>query len=107
MKERGIKVSAFKGSAPVTVAKGGPLDGPLLVIAKKHNVDTNSVLLKWHMSQNVVPITTTGSEERMKHYLEAIDLDLSAEEQEEITQVGLQHHFRWWGTQFFEPDDRS
>ena len=107
MKEHGITVSAFKGLAPLTVAKGGPLDGPLSTIAKKHNVDTSSVLLKWHMIQNLVPITTTDKEERMKQYLEAINLDISAEEQEEITQIGLKHHFRCWGTQLFEPEDRS
>ena len=107
MKEHGIEVSAFKGLAPLTVAKGGPLDGPLSTIAKNHNVDTSSVLLKWHMTQNFVPITTTDKTERMKQYLEAIKLDLSAEEQEEITQIGLKHHYRWWGTQFFGPEDRS
>ncbi|KAL8911207.1 MAG: hypothetical protein Q9171_003583 [Xanthocarpia ochracea] len=107
MKEQGIEVSAFKGLAPMTVAKGGPLDETLALIAQKHDTDKNSVLLKWHMSQNVVPVTTTSKEERLRQYLQAIQLNLSAEEQEEITQIGLKHHFRWWGTQFFDVDDRS
>lgn len=107
MKEQGIEVSAFKGLAPLTVAKGGPLDQILTDVAQKHNTDATSVLLKWHMSQNVVPVTTTSKGGRMRHYLQAIQLNLSAEEQEEITQVGLKHHFRWWGTQYFDADDHS
>ena len=107
MKEQGIQVSAFKGLAPLTVAKGGPLDQPLADIARKHDTETNSVLLKWHMNQNIVPITTTSKEERMKQYLRALQLNLSAKEQEEITQIGLKHHFRWWGNQYFDADDRS
>jgi hypothetical protein len=42
----------------------------------------------------------------MDEYLAVVKLKLSAEEQGEITQVGLQRHFRWWGKKFFDPDDR-
>lgn len=83
MREHGIEVSALKGLAPVPTAKGGPLDGPLSAIAQRHDVDTNAVLPKWHMNQNVIPVTTTSSEDRMKCYLEALKLNLTAEEQEE------------------------
>ncbi len=107
MRERGIEVSSFKGLAPITVGKGGPLDKPLETIAKAHGVTTDTVLLRWAISQNVVPITTTGKASRMDEYLAAVDLRLTPEEQEEITQVGLTHHFRWWGKSFFDPDDRS
>ena len=107
MKAHGIKVSAFKGLAPVTVGKGGPLDEILQSIANKHGVDSAAVLLKWHVAQNVIPITTTGSKERLTRYLEAVDLKLTAEEVEEISQTGSKHHFRWWGSQFFDKADRS
>ncbi|KAL8896036.1 MAG: hypothetical protein Q9207_007902 [Kuettlingeria erythrocarpa] len=107
MQEQGIEVSAFKGLAPVTVAKGGPLDETLAVIAQKHDTHENSVLLKWHMSKNVVPVTTTSKDERMRQCLRAMQLNISAEEQEEITQIGLKHHFRWWGNQYFNVGGRS
>lgn len=107
MREKGIEVSSFKGLAPITVGKGGPLDGPLVRIAEAHGVTPAAVLLRWALNQNVVVITTTSKPERMDEYAQAIDLTLSSEEQEEITQVGLSHHFRWWGKSFFDPDDRS
>lgn len=107
MREQGIEVSSFKGLAPLTVAKGGPLDKPLEMIARKHGVSTSVVLLRWHIEQNVVPITTSSHKQRMTDYLKAIDLRLSPDEVEEISQIGQTHHFRWWGKQFFAPDDRS
>jgi diketogulonate reductase-like aldo/keto reductase len=107
MRERGIEVSSFKGLAPITVGKGGPLDEPLARIAEAHGVSPAVVLLRWALNQNVVVITTTSKPERMDEYAQAIALTLSPDEQEEITRVGLSHHFRWWGRSFFDPDDRS
>ena len=107
MKEHGIEVSSFKGLAPLTVAKGGPLDDPLDKIAEKYGVSTSVVLLRWHIEQNVVPITTSSHKERMTDYLKAVNLRLTPDEIEEISQIGQTHHFRWWGKQFFAPDDRS
>lgn len=107
MREKGIEVSSFKGLAPITAGKGGPLDEPLARIAAAHGVTPAVVLLRWTLNQNVVAITTTSKPERMDEYAHAIDLKLSSEEQEEITQVGLSHHFRWWGKSFFDPEDRS
>lgn len=46
MREQGIEVSSFKGLAPITVGKGGPLDGPLESIAKSHGVAADAVLLR-------------------------------------------------------------
>lgn len=43
----------------------------------------------------------------MDEYLSAVALKLSPQEQEEITKVGLERHFRWWRKAFFEPDDLS
>jgi len=107
MKEQGIEVSSFKGLAPLTVAKDGPLDEPLARIADKHNVSTSVVLLRWHIEQGVVPITTSSNQDRMADYLKAVDLRLNPDEVEEISQIGHTHHFRWWGKQFFDPEDRS
>ena len=107
MREQGIEVSSFKGLAPITVAKGGPLDGPLAKIAEKYRVNIDVVLLRWHIEQNVVPITTTTKKERMLDYLKALEIRLSPDEVEEISQIGQTHHFRWWGKQFFDPNDRS
>ncbi|KAM0421249.1 hypothetical protein ACHAPT_010971 [Fusarium lateritium] len=107
MREQGIEVSSFKTLAPITVGKGGPLDGVLDKIAEAHSVSTDTVIMRWALNQNIVPVTTTGKAARMDQYIAAADLRLNPDEQEEITQVGLTHHFRWWGKSFFEPDDKS
>ncbi|KAK0710558.1 NADP-dependent oxidoreductase domain-containing protein [Apiosordaria backusii] len=107
MREKGIEVSSFKTLAPITVAAGGPLDPVISSIATNHVTTPGIVLLSWAIGKNIIPITTTGKGDRMDEYLRAVALKLSPQEQEEISRVGLQHHFRWWGQRFFEPDDRS
>jgi diketogulonate reductase-like aldo/keto reductase len=107
MRDKGIEVSSFKTLAPVTVAPGGPLDTVLSSIAANHATTPSAVLLSWAIGKNVIPITTTTKGERLDEYLSAVTLKLSPQEQEEITKVGLERHFRWWGKGFFEPDDRS
>jgi diketogulonate reductase-like aldo/keto reductase len=107
MREKGVEVSSFKTLAPITVAAGGPLDPVLTSIAANHKTAVSTVLLSWAIGQNIVPVTTTSNSTRMDEYLAAITLKLSAAEQEEITQIGLQHHFRLWGKRFFGVDDRS
>jgi diketogulonate reductase-like aldo/keto reductase len=107
MRENGIDVASFNGLTPITKARPGPLDEPLAAIAKKHGVTENAVLIKWQIDQNVVPVTTTTKVDRLSEYLKAVDLKLSAEETEEITQIGLSHHFRAWAPNRFDPDNRS
>ena len=107
MKENGIAVSCFKGLAPLTVAKGGPLDPVMAKIAKAHDVPEAAVLLKWHLSKDVIAITTTSKEERLLEYLKAVSLTLSEDELQEITDIGLTHHFRQQGAQRFPNGDRS
>jgi diketogulonate reductase-like aldo/keto reductase len=106
----GIAVAAYKGLAPLTVAKGGPLDPVLEKIAKAHNSTPSAVLLKWHLSQDVVAVTTTSKEERLAEYLKAVELTLTPEEVKEISDVGLTHHFRNQGSRGnprFAADDRT
>lgn len=81
--------------------------GPLSRIAKAHGVSENAVLIKWQIEQKVVPVTTTTKKERMLEYMKAVDLKLKPEEVEEITKIGLTHHFRAWAPDRFDPDDKS
>jgi diketogulonate reductase-like aldo/keto reductase len=107
---QGIAVEAYKGLAPLTVATGGPLDPVLEKIAKAHDTTPAAVLLRWHLSQEVVAVTTTSKEERLAEYLKAVELNLTSEELKEISEVGLTHHFRAQGRNGnprFAPDDRS
>jgi len=107
MQQRGIEVEAFKGLCPLTKGKGGPLDRPLEQMAQRHKVASSAILLRWHMQQNVVAITTTRTRERLAEYMKALDFALSPEEMEEIMQIGLSHHFRAGYQKRFAPDDGS
>ena len=104
---QGIAVQSFFGLAPITWAKGGPLDPVLTRIAKRHGVDESTVLIRWHLNQNAISISTTKKPERLDQYILALHLCLSDEEQKEITEVGLTHHFRIRLSEKFEPDDRT
>lgn len=107
LQQQGIAVQSFSGLAPLTHAKGGPLDKPLARIATKHNVSESAVLIRWHLNQDVISISTTTKPERIQEYFQALNLQLSEEEMKEITEIGLTHHFRVWLSELFDPDDRS
>lgn len=107
MRENGIEVASFNGLTPICSGSPGPLDGPLTRIAKAHGGSENAVLIRWQIEQKVVPVTTTTREDRMLEYMKAVDLKLKPKEIEEITNVGLTHHFRAWAPDRFTPDDKS
>lgn len=83
------------------------MDEPLARIAAKHYVSQSAVLIRWHLNQDVISISTTTKPERIQEYFPALDLQLSEEEMKEITEIGLTHHFRIRLSELFDPDDRS
>jgi diketogulonate reductase-like aldo/keto reductase len=107
LQKKGILVTSYGGLTPLRKGKGGPLDGPLADIAARHGVSENAVLIQWQLTQNVVPITTSTKAERLAEYKAGIGLKLSQEDVDEITRVGLTHHFRAFGVARFEADDRT
>ena len=107
MQAHGAETEAFRGLAPLTKGKGGLLDQPLAELATKHAVAPSAVLLRWHMQQNVIAITTTRSSARLHEYKQVVTPRLSAEEMEVITQLGLSHHFRAAQQKKFAVDDRT
>lgn len=102
----GCEVSSFKTLASITVAQDGPL-GSVLSSITENSSTAGALVFSWAMSQNIIPITTTSKEGRMEEYLSAVDLALDSDELEEITQVGLNYHFRWWDKRYLDPEDRS
>lgn len=107
MRAHGIEVASFNGLIPITKARPGPLDDILAEITARHQVPENAALISWQTAQSVVATTTTTKVGRLEDYAAAVQLKLSKEEREKITQVGLTHHFRAWVPDRFEPDDRS
>jgi diketogulonate reductase-like aldo/keto reductase len=107
LKEKGIQVTSYNGLTPLRKGAGGPLDGVLKRIAGEHGVGENAVLIRWQIENRVVPITTSGREERIREYLEGVSLRLSKEEVEDISRVGGTYHLRASQVARFEKDDRS
>jgi diketogulonate reductase-like aldo/keto reductase len=107
LKEHGIQVTSYGGLTPLRKGAGGPLDETLKNIATKHGVSENAVLIQWQIQQDVVPITTSSKPERIAEYLQGVNLKLDPEEVEEITKVGLSHHFRAFQVARFDPEDRT
>ncbi|TGO07389.1 hypothetical protein BTUL_0284g00030 [Botrytis tulipae] len=107
MRAHGIEVASFNGLTPITKARPGPLDDILAEIAARNQVPENAVLISWQTAQSVVATTTTMKVGRLEDYAAAVQLKLSREEQENITQVGLTHHLRAWAPDRFDPDDKS
>ncbi|KAN0110005.1 Aldo/keto reductase [Hyaloscypha variabilis] len=100
-------IPCYNGLTPLRKGAGGPLDGALKRIAGGYGVGENAVLIRWQTERRVVPITTSGREERIREYLEGVSLRLRGEEVEEISRVGGTYHFRASQVARFEKDDRS
>lgn len=107
MQSQKIAVQVFFGLAPLTYAKGGPLDKHLPDMVKKYGVGASAVLMRWQLNQNVISISTSKKPERLLQYFAAIDLKLTGEEMEEITRAGLTHHARIRLADKFDPEERS
>ena len=105
-KQHRIATTAYAPLTPVTKGVPGPLDAALPAIAKKYAVHEAEVLLRWCIDQDVVPITTSGKEQRLSDYLRCATFKLTPKEIEEIGSVGAQKQFRgFWRHKLGEGDD--
>ena len=107
MQEQNIQVGAFKGLTPLARCKEGPLREPLERMALAHGTNASAVLLSWHIQRNVVAVTTSRKEERLREYGEALKIKLTREELDEISRIGLTYHHRDFRTEKFDQDDRT
>lgn len=106
-KNKNIAVAAYGALAPVTKATSGPLDQPLQKLAKKYAVGPEEILLRWCIDQGIVPITTSGKEQRMSDYLRVMTFKLTPTEVEEISTLGNERHYRGFWNHKFEASDRT
>ncbi|MDN5707249.1 MAG: aldo/keto reductase [Corynebacterium casei] len=67
----------------------GLVEEPLLAeIGQNHGVGGGEVALAWHHARGIVPIPRSTKPERQKSNLDAVNIELSAEEIESITALG-------------------
>ncbi|KAI9852053.1 MAG: hypothetical protein M1838_002022 [Thelocarpon superellum] len=105
--DHGILTEAYGPLTALTKASPGPTDEVIARIAQKYGVSEGAVTLRWCLDQNIVAVTTSGKEERLKEYLQATTFTLSPDEIAEIDREGAKKHFRGFWRQKFDANDRS
>ncbi|KAI9799541.1 MAG: hypothetical protein M1825_004467 [Sarcosagium campestre] len=106
-RKHGIVTAAYGPLTAVTKAKPGPVDAVYERLAKKYGVNAGQIALRWCLQQDIVAVTTSGKEDRMKEYLKAGTFELTTEEVEEIRREGEKKHFRGFWTTKYAKDDGS
>ncbi|KAH9854220.1 Aldo/keto reductase [Lenzites betulinus] len=100
-KKHNIVTESYGGLTPIVRHKGGPVDPILATIRARLEKDTGKtvsegqVLGLWLRAQDVVEVTTSSKEERVKEYVSTQELpDLTAEEVQAISEAGTKVHHR-------------
>ncbi len=102
-----IAVAAYGPLTAATKAKPGPCDTMLASLANKYYVSEGEICLRWCIDQGVVAVTTSGKEERLSDYLRAMTFTMTPKEVKDLSQMGLEKHFRGFWKMKFEENDRS
>jgi len=102
--KHGIKTESYGGLVPITSKPDGPLTPVLKEIAAEVEkrrgapVTEAQVLLKWLISKDIIIVTTSSKESRLKEYLDALNVpDLTVEEVKAIEEGGSKLHYRRFG----------
>ena len=86
---QGIATEAYGPLTAVTKGAGGPVDGILNALAKKYAVSPGEISLRWCIDQDIVPITTSGKEQRLSDYLRAMTFKLTPKEIQQVCLIYL------------------
>ncbi|KAH8657070.1 NADP-dependent oxidoreductase domain-containing protein [Tricladium varicosporioides] len=106
-RKHGIATSAYGPLTAAVKAKPGPLDSTYENLAGKYGVTPGEIALRWVIDQGVVALTTSGNEDRLKAYQKVAQFKLTPKEVEEISEIGLQKHYRGFWNNKFASDDKS
>lgn len=106
-RQHNIATSAFGPLTAAVKATPGPLDGTYKRLAEKYSVTIGEIALRWVLDQDIVALTTSGSEERLKQYQKVATFKLTPEEVKEISDLGQQKHYRGFWKDRFDPADRT
>ena len=102
-----IATAAYAPLTAATKAKPGPCDQQLAHLAKKYYVSEGDICLRWCIDNGAVAITTSGKEQRLSDYLRAMTFSMTPKEVKELSEAGLQKHFRSFWQAKFNANDRS
>ncbi|KAH7265523.1 NADP-dependent oxidoreductase domain-containing protein [Fusarium redolens] len=105
-RKNNIALSAYAPLTAIIRARPGPVDALYANLAKKYGVTEGDIALRWCIDQNIVTITTSSSEERLKSYMANVwSFKLESEETEGIAMMGKQKHFRAFQNQWIAEGD--
>ena len=104
---KGIATAAYGPLTPVTKAKPGPCDDQLAFLAKKYFVAEGDICLRWCIDSGVAVITTSGKEQRLSDYLRAMTFSLTPKEVKQLSEAGMEKHFRAFWPDKYDANDRS
>jgi diketogulonate reductase-like aldo/keto reductase len=99
-KERGIQITAFSA-----LAQGKRMDDKLInALAAKHGKTPSQVILRWMVQRQIVPITKSSKEERVKQTTEIFGWELDPKECEDIDKLdeGMKARIGDW-----DPDEHE
>ncbi|KAI0444303.1 Aldo/keto reductase [Xylaria telfairii] len=100
-RKKGIAISAYSPLSALTQARPGPVDETYAELSKKYGVSEGDIALRWCLDQDVVAITTSKSEERLRGYMKnTLGFKLEPQEIEKINTLGSQKRHQGIGVQF-------
>lgn len=89
--KNGILVEAYSPLAPLVKGEKGEFTDYLDTLASKYNKLPSQILLRWVLERGVLPVTTSGNEERQSQLVNIFDFSLTPEEVEKIKTLGEKH----------------
>ncbi|KAI1151668.1 Aldo/keto reductase [Nemania diffusa] len=97
-RKKGIAISAYSPLSALTQARPGPADEAYAELAKKYGVSEGDIALRWCIDQDVVAITTSKSEDRLRGYMaNTLGFKLGPQEVEKLSSLGTQKHHQGMG----------
>jgi diketogulonate reductase-like aldo/keto reductase len=105
-RKEGIATSAYAPLTAIIRARPGPVDALYTELSEKYGVTEGDIALRWCIDQNIVAITTSSSEQRLRSYMtKMLSFKLTSEEIESIAKIGRQKHFRGFQNQWIAKAD--
>lgn len=89
--ENDILVLGYSPLAPLFLAEKGELNDYLDELSKKYSKSPAQLLLRWVLQNGVLPVTTSGNEERIVQFNDLFNFELTSEEFSKITEIGKSH----------------
>lgn len=104
--KHGLLVQGYLVLTPLTSGRGGPLDSVVLRLAGKYGKTEDQVLLRWALQTGILPVSTTGTERRIRGLLDVFKFELTQAEVEEISSLGRAKTVRKWWTDAYAKNDQ-